>query len=54
MEDRTQDRVTDHELSYERPSITDHGTLLDLTLAGGAPNADVQNGPDGTAFSPAP
>ena len=54
MEDRVEDRVKDHVPAYERPGITDYGTLLDLTLAGHAPNADAPNGANNTAFSPAP
>ena len=47
MEDRVEDRVP----AYERPGITDYGTLLDLTLAGGEPNSDIPKGPANTAFS---
>jgi hypothetical protein len=53
MEDRVEDRVKDHVPAYERPAVTDYGTLLDLTLAGGSPNADVPKGPANTAFSAA-
>lgn len=42
----------DQEHPYETPAIVDHGTLLELTLAGGLPNSDVPNGTPGTAFPP--
>lgn len=35
---------------YESPDVKDYGTLLDLTQAGTAPNADVPQGNDNTAF----
>ena len=54
MEDRVEDRVTDRVPAYERPGITDYGTLLDLTLGGDQPNADAPGGANNTAFSPAP
>jgi hypothetical protein len=58
MESREQDRVVEHEQEhdvpeYERPRVTDYGTLIDMTRAGNFPNADVPGGADGTAFSPA-
>jgi hypothetical protein len=34
---------------YERPEVTDYGTLLDLTLSGNLPNADVPQGAPNTA-----
>jgi hypothetical protein len=37
---------------YERPKIVDYGSLVQLTLAGNAPNADVPHGNDGTAYYP--
>lgn len=37
--------------SYERPQVTDYGTLQELTEAGGSVNpADVPHGHPGTAF----
>lgn len=46
MEDHAKDRVP----SYERPGVTDYGTLLDLTEAGLAVNADTPAGIANTAF----
>jgi hypothetical protein len=37
---------------YERPKITDYGSLLQLTQAGGAPNADMPHGNNNTAYPP--
>ena len=53
MDDRVDDRAKDR-VTYERPGITDYGTLLDLTLAGDQPNADAPQGNNNTAFSAAP
>jgi hypothetical protein len=38
---------------YATPQLTVHGNLEKITLAGNLPNADVPQGADGTAFSPA-
>lgn len=35
---------------YERPSVVDYGTLVDITRAGAAPNADLPKGNNNTAF----
>ncbi|MGA2009371.1 MAG: lasso RiPP family leader peptide-containing protein [Solirubrobacteraceae bacterium] len=37
---------------YERPEVIDYGTLTELTLSGGLPNADVPHGVNGTANPP--
>ncbi len=37
---------------YERPKITDYGTLLKLTQAGNAANRDVPYGNNNTAYPP--
>ncbi|HEX3976851.1 MAG TPA: lasso RiPP family leader peptide-containing protein [Solirubrobacteraceae bacterium] len=37
---------------YEKPEITDYGTLVDLTRAGHHMNADSPFGNDDTAFAP--
>lgn len=37
---------------YTEPKLTVHGDVNEITRNGGAPNADVENGPDGTAFPP--
>jgi hypothetical protein len=37
---------------YEKPEITDYGTLVDLTRTGHHMNSDVPNGNDDTAFAP--
>ena len=37
---------------YERPKIVDYGSLLQLTLTGSVPNADVPHGNNDTAFPP--
>lgn len=38
--------------SYEKPSVTDYGTLTELTAAGGVVNSDVPNGNNNTAYPP--
>jgi hypothetical protein len=38
---------------YEKPEVTDFGSLLDLTLAGHHTNSDVPNGTNpATAYAP--
>ena len=37
--------------AYEKPEISDYGTLLELTAASNQPNADTEGGVAGTAFS---
>ena len=39
---------------YHAPRLTIHGDLEKITLMGGAPNSDVAQGPNNTAFSPGP
>ena len=39
--------------AYEAPQVIDYGSVSELTHQGGAPNADVPQGNDNTAFSPA-
>jgi hypothetical protein len=39
-------------VKYERPKIVDYGTLLQLTQQGSAPNADLPNGNNNTAYYP--
>lgn len=46
MEDHVKDEVPE----YERPSVVDYGTLIDITRAGDQPNADIPNGNNNTAF----
>ena len=40
--------------SYEKPKVTDYGTLAELTAAGHAKNADTFKGSPNTAFSAGP
>ncbi|HTU96521.1 MAG TPA: hypothetical protein VMF14_11825 [Solirubrobacteraceae bacterium] len=37
---------------YEKPEVTDYGTLLDLTRAGHHTNSDSPFGNDDTAYAP--
>lgn len=37
---------------YEKPEITDHGTLVELTRAGHHTNSDTPFGNNDTAFAP--
>lgn len=37
---------------YVKPHFVVHGDMKKITKQGGQPNADAQNGPNGTAFSP--
>jgi hypothetical protein len=37
-------------MDYERPEVTDYGTLLDLTEASNLKNADTPAGVPNTAF----
>lgn len=37
-------------LHYERPLITDYGTLVDLTQAGNLTHADIPHGAPDTAY----
>jgi len=39
---------------YEKPQVSDYGTLVELTAAGTFPNADVPHGNANTAFSVGP
>ena len=47
MQEHEKDQVPE----YERPSVVDYGTLVDITRAGHQPNADVPGGNNNTAFS---
>ena len=40
--------------AYEKPQVSDYGTLVELTAAGAQPNADIPQGNDNTAFSVGP
>ena len=49
--DPKQNEQPAEKLAYERPQVTDYGTLQDLTEAGGSVNpADVPHGHPGSAF----
>lgn len=38
--------------SYEKPEVTDYGSLVELTAVGGnAPNSDIPKGLPNSAFS---
>ena len=37
--------------TYEKPQVTDYGTLQQLTASSSLPNSDTLGGPSGTAFS---
>jgi hypothetical protein len=50
MEDHVKDLVPAHVPEYEPPRVVDYGTLVDITRAGNAPNADVPHGNNNTAF----
>jgi hypothetical protein len=39
------------EPEYEKPQVTDYGSLLELTKSGHVLNKDVPNGSPNTAFS---
>lgn len=39
--------------TYSTPEFVDYGAITELTKQGGVPNADVPQGADGTAYSPA-
>ena len=49
MEENTQQETPQ---VYEKPQITDYGTLVDLTRAGHHTNSDSPFGNDDTAFAP--
>lgn len=38
--------------SYEAPTLQELGVMKDITEQGNVPNADQQNGLDGSAFAP--
>jgi hypothetical protein len=38
--------------TYRKPTLTVHGDVKKITLAGAVKNADVPGGTDGSAFSP--
>jgi hypothetical protein len=37
---------------YTKPTVMIYGTVEEITLQGGRPNADLPSGSDGTAYSP--
>ena len=39
--------------TYEKPELTDYGTLVELTAQGTMPNADVPQGNSNSAYSAA-
>jgi hypothetical protein len=49
MEEKTQRETTQ---VYEKPEITDYGTLVDLTRSGSHTNSDAPFGNNDTAFAP--
>ena len=38
--------------TYEKPSVTDYGTLVEMTATAGQVNADLPQGNNNTAYSP--
>lgn len=45
------DRIEDRPMEYEQPTVTDYGSLAELTEAGHSLNSDVSIGTNNTAFS---
>jgi hypothetical protein len=37
-------QLSDRPTGYEQPTVVDYGSLLELTLAAGSPNADAPTG----------
>jgi hypothetical protein len=48
MKDQMKDQVPE----YERPSVVDYGTLVDITRSGNSPNNDAPTGNNVSAFPP--
>ena len=46
------EKLRQDEQVYEKPEITDYGTLVDLTRSGHHANSDSPFGNDNTAFLP--